>query len=355
MTKATHVRLMRGVVCLFAVALLTAGCGSDDSDDSAGDGPSGASGSTDGVPEELIEAAQEEGTVVFLTSLPQIVAERAAEAFEEEYDIGVEFLEISSNDLMQRYQTEASAGNISADLITVAGGDAFLTDAVEQEWIAPIQDLELPVLESGDFPDEFIAGDAATINILPWLIAYNADDLEEGDVAQTFEELGDPKFKGELNITDPSISDAHVQVWKVIRDTYGDEALEAVADNEPRYYDSSGPVFQALAAGEGSVTGPQVASAAKAVQDASAPIELVRPPVTTGVEQRLMITDPDVAAHPNAAKLFANWLMSEPGNVLTAGEDVVSIYDESGLPEGYESPPPFTEEEKQEIIDLLGA
>jgi iron(III) transport system substrate-binding protein len=348
-------RRLSVVVALFALVGVLTSCGGDDSDDKA-DTASTTTAAAGGGGDlaSLTSAAKEEGTVVWLTALPQEAAARAAAGFKSEYGIDVQFLEVSSNDLLQRYQSEASAGKISADLISVAGGSKFLPDAIAKGWVEGLDKAELPVLESGDFPDRFDFDETVTMSLLPWLIAYNSDKLDEADAPKTFEEMGDPSLKGEVNLADPASSDAYIELWKVVQTEYGDDALQAIAANGPRFYASSGPAYQALAAGEGSILGPAVASSAKKVQDAGAPVKLLTPPVTTGVEMQLMLTAPDKADHPNAAKLFANWLLTEDGNMATAGDDAVSVYDTEALPKGYESPPTFTDAEKAEIMQLLG-
>lgn len=305
----------------------------------------------------LIAAAKKEGSVSWMTALPQAAAARAAKGFEAQYGITVEFIEITGNELMQRYSTEAEAGTISADIINVAGGGGqltFLQNGIANGWLQSLEDAALPVVASGEFPEEFFRGGSATISVLPWLIAYNTDAFSAEEAPATFEEMGLPKYKDKLDVVNPAASDAYVQLWLVARKAYGDAAIKAVVANKPRFYDSSGPAFQALAAGEGSILGPAVASSAKAVQKAGAPVKLITPPITTGVEMQVMLTASNRAKSPNAAKLLANWLLTEEGNKIMTGDDTVSIYDTTKLPEGYVSPPTFTAAEKAEILALFG-
>lgn len=305
----------------------------------------------------LIAAAKEEGSVSWMTALPTAAAQRAADGFKAEYGITVEFIEITGNQLMQRYSTEAEAGSPSADIINVAGGGgqlAFLQDGIKKGWLQSLDEAALPIMTSGDFPADFDRGKSATISVLPWLIAYNSDSFSADEAPATFEEMGLPKYKDKLDIVDPAASDAYVQLWLVARKAYGQAAIKAIAANNPRFYDSSGPGFQALAAGEGGILGPAVASSAKAVQEAGAPVQLITPPITSGVEMQLMLTATDKAKSPNAAKLLANWLMTEEGNLILTGDDTVSIYDTAKLPAGYESPPAFTDAEKAEILAIFG-
>jgi ABC-type Fe3+ transport system substrate-binding protein len=62
----------------------------------------------------------------------------------------------------------------------------------------------------------------------------------------------------------------------------------------------------------------------------------------------------DKAPHPNAAKLFANWLLSKKGNLAATGDLAISPYAATGFPSEYVSMRPLTEEIKSHILSLMG-
>lgn len=69
----------------------------------------------------------------------------------------------------------------------------------------------------------------------------------------------------------------------------------------------------------------------------------------------LFLTDRSRAKHPNAARLFANYVLSAEGNkVVNDDPGGVTLYDTSRLPKEYRSPMPGTASRKDQIVKLLG-
>ena len=93
----------------------------------------------------------------------------------------------------------------------------------------------------------------------------------------------------------------------------------------------------------------------KGLQDRGAPLEVVTPPYTTGVEMQLILTSRGKARHPAAGRLLANYLLSPEGSaVLNDDPGTLSVYDTRGFPLEYRSPDPNSVERTQEIRRLLG-
>ena len=71
---------------------------------------------------------------------------------------------------------------------------------------------------------------------------------------------------------------------------------------------------------------------------------------------RGMLTHRAKAKHPNAARLFAHYVMSPDGNkIFNADPGSLSVYDTSGLPRQYESPKPNAIARRARFATLLGA
>ena len=84
------------------------------------------------------------------------------------------------------------------------------------------------------------------------VIAYNTDTLSENEVPDTIDAVTDPKWKGKIGIAPPNASfQAFVSAMRLER---GDVAtrnwLEAVKENEPRFYENNIAILEALAEGE---------------------------------------------------------------------------------------------------------
>jgi iron(III) transport system substrate-binding protein len=136
---------------------------------------------------------------------------------------------------------------------------------------------------------------------------------------------------------------------------YGEPFFAGLRAQSPRTYGSSVATIQALAAGEGSIALPTIEAAVMAFKVKGAPLEIMTPDATTGVEMQLILTARARAPHPNAARLFANYIMSREGNtVLNSDPGAVTMYDTTRLPKQYVSPRPDALAWKEQIYKLLG-
>lgn len=303
---------------------------------------------------ELIEAAQAEGTLTYFNDFPPAINDRIVAEFQAEYGITIQYLALNSALLIERYSAEASAGALSADVTSIAQTADFFDQAIDEGWAIPIQDAEIPALESGDYPEEFLQGDvSATVGIFPFLILYNEDSLDEDLVPESFEDLTDDKYKDQLVIVDPSTNNAFVGFYDVLRESYGDEWFEDVLANNPKFYPAASAGAQAMMAGEGLVMTPAAGAVAQALLDSGAPVGTVLPPITTGPQFNMLMTDPAIAQHPNAAKLFANWMLSRESNIQALGDLAYSPFDTERLPEGFVVMPTVTDSMRTSILRLL--
>lgn len=266
------------------------------------------------APAELVEAAQDEGIVVLYSANPVPGTEHLAEAFEEKYGITVERLALPAGTLMQRFASELDAGSFNADIIVGAGFDGLVTNEyIPNGWMIPIQEAGIPALEADEYPEGFLNESTATLAYNPWLIAYNTDLVDESDLPDSFEDLADPKYKDMVCIPNPQVAVAYIEVWDRMRESFGPEMLEGVGANNPKLYESAAAASSALGAGECAIAGPVTAVAVAALPD-RAPVDQVLPEVTTGTQMELGYLDPEKIAHPNAARLFAQYLLTPEGN-----------------------------------------
>ncbi|WP_173933964.1 extracellular solute-binding protein [Chelativorans sp. Marseille-P2723] len=275
-------------------------------------------------PAELVEAAKAEGMLVFYSANPVAGTEHLAEVFEEKYGITVQPLALPAGTLLQRFASELEADSFNADIILGATFDQVVTDDfVPKGWMVPIQEAGIPALEDGSYPQEFLNKSTATVAYNPWTMAYNSDLVQGDDVPTSFEALADPKYKDRVCIPNPEVALAYIEVWDRMRAEYGEEMLSGVAANNPKVFESAAAAASALAAGECVVAGP-VSGPAIAALPGRAPVVAFMPPVTTGTQMELGFINPEKIAHPNAAKLFAHYVLTPEGNEqqATVGDNI---------------------------------
>lgn len=314
-------------------------------------GGGGSAGSEGG---DLVEAAQNEGIVTWYVSIPDEPVQAAAAAFEEEYGIPVEVVRMGSPVLAQRYSTERDSGQSVGDLVTIPEAHV-LDEYLEKGWIR-----ELPadqVENMADWPEEALHKDAYfLVNSQPIGVAYNTDKLSASDV-ESWEDLLDPKLKGEIDTADPQSFLSWTELLRLLKEEYGEEFLEGLADNDIKKVDSAIPGTQQVAAGESLATFPSLPSVVNPLKESGAPVELAYLAPTTGVEQYTAVAEG--SPHPNAALLFANFLMSEKGQIaLNEGFGISPLGELEGTlpePEGYVTPDlSLALEEQDHLNELLG-
>lgn len=304
----------------------------------------------------LIKAAKADGEMTFYSSTPESVSKKGAEAFFAKYGVKANYLRFSSNPLLQRYSSEAEANNIAADAIVVLGGAVpFAEEGIKKGWIESISQAGLPVLKSGEFPARFNTGPTALIQISPWLIGYNTEKLKGADVPKDWADLLHPRFKGQMVIPNVRSTDAYTGFWSMILDKYGESYLIKLREQNFRQIGSGIPAVQSVGAGEAMLTLPTIAASVEESRTKGAPLAMVSPDRTTGSESHVILTARAKARHPNAARLFVNWVMTQEGNLaFNKDSGSIAVYDTTGLPKQYESPKPGTPEMRDRLVNLLG-
>ncbi len=297
----------------------------------------------------LVDAAKAENCLTLYGVPDEAALQAITDEFTARYGIPVAFTRLVSADLSQRFSTEAEAGAPASDVILLTHSP-FYASALEQGWLTPMAAADVPAL--ADFPADFLADDGATpiVQLVPSGIVFNP-----GLVAQPpadWSAYSDPAHRGELLFAEPASSPANLAFWHLMRETYGDEFLREVAANQPRWYNSAVPATQGVAAGEGALGFPGVRAIVRNLEASNAPVEMAVPSPTTGPE--IAIGRTAGGGCPNAAKLFANMLLSPEGNALLNDRtgDLSPFAPEAA---SFGRPAVVSEAEAQEIRTLLGA
>ena len=130
----------------------------------------------------------------------------------------VEFLSMSSGEVLARAKAEGKPG---ADIWFGGGLDAFMkakTDGLLENYISP---------NSSDVSNEYKDADGAWIAKGITVVGFIANNnvLEEKglEVPKSWEEIADPKYKGEVIMSNPAISGTNYAMVKGLLDMYGEE------------------------------------------------------------------------------------------------------------------------------------
>lgn len=298
---------------------------------------SSAAASADTSSADLVAAAKKEGSLLFYASVTETSAKALADAFGKKYGIDTQVLRITSTQLADRFSAEAAAGAPAADAILISR-TGFTTEADSKGYLVPLKDAGIPGYP-GELPKQFVKDDEGTAVVMVQAagIGYNTDLVKGADIPKSWDDLLDPKWKGKIGVADPKSSASYVAEWNTVAQGVGGDFLAKLGAQKLKSYASGAPAAQALAAGEIAFNPMTLSSLVKEPKSKGAPVDIVVPDTTSGAEVVLGIAAK--AKHPNAARLFAQYTLSQEGaKVLADAAGEISPYDASKLPKDYHSP-----------------
>lgn len=275
---------------------------------------------------EKIEAtAATEGQLNLYSSLPPLNTQRFIASFEKKYPkIKVSFITLISGTMFSRYTAEVESGVKQADLL-LSGSSALYQQ--RPELFQPLTTRNVPGLAK--FPANVRAKNESymVVMVTPHFITYNTRLVSAADLKahlRSWKDIADPFWRGKLAIVDP-MSTSTVMSWlRTLRGAYGDDWVRDVSKNNPRYVDGGTSGVQQVAAGAYFLAMPTASGHSTAIRSKGAPLALaeIEGPAH-GIESSVAM--PKQPVHPNAALLFANWLVT-PDAQDTNCPDQVPLY-----------------------------
>src|SRR5215218_2525824 len=152
--------------------------------------------------------AKSEGKVVWYTSTPLPQAQKIVNLFEKEHGIKVELFRSGGSAILRRFQQEADAGRIAADVLTTSDPAAAAMLARKGVFV-PFKPKDFDKIpEAAKDPNG--AYIAQRLNMMT--IYLREDKVPEADQPKTWDDLLNPKYKGKMVLTDPSFTALQVSV-----------------------------------------------------------------------------------------------------------------------------------------------
>ena len=268
----------------------------------------------------LIEGAKKEGQVVFYGSMEAVSSQRIVAAFEKKYPfVKVDATRIGSERMATRLAAEAQARKVRADVVQQSAFDFYgvLQKGLFESYFSPERSAFPP-----EYRDEkgFWMMPASTLNV----IAYNKKMVAVNDVPKSFWDLTEPRWKGQL------LMDDNESKWMAGMIQYYGEAksmdlLRKLAAQEIQFRTGHTLLQTLVAAGERAVVVVAFANGVDRLKKESAPIEWISAEPVIGLTFGLAVVKD--APHPNAARLFNDYLLSREGQeaIAAAGYHVPRI------------------------------
>ncbi len=264
----------------------------------------------------LVEAAKKEGKVVIYGSLESGIMDEIEKAFTKKYGIPIEYFRAASNKTLDRVLTEARVGRTLSDVVVTNSGPMMLLrkENIFAKYVSP---------ESGRYPDDVKDPDGLLSPIYRMVIVgilYNTRLVKPGEEPKSLEDLLTPRWQGKWVMPDPS-RHFTTGVWvRNLEQFYGKDWMAFVkkmADAKPIMVESFIPAAQKVMSGE-AWAGITYLKYVYIFGKDGAPLDYVRLPKMLADSHQLGIQAK--APHPNAARLFEDFLISREGMEILAKE-----------------------------------
>lgn len=281
--------------------------------------------------ENTLSKARAEGKVVILATYSPTVRQAVSEGFNKSTGITVEIITGRGGELSARLRMERQAGLYNAD-IYMGGANTQINLMKPLGALAPLRPaLFLPdVLDPNTwFQNKLMFMDKEEMifvhNAHPGAsreVAYHMQIIKEGEV-KSYHDLLDPKFKGKMNMQDPTIQ-GKGSYWfsNSVKNYKGMDLdfMKALVRQEPVIIQDKRLQIEWIAKGKHLVSILPDNSILQDFISAGVPLAFIMPeeavPVLTiGFGSLSLIDRPP---HPYAAKLFVNWILSREGQIAFA-------------------------------------
>lgn len=283
--------------------------------------------------EEVYEAAKSEGELV-IYGPGETLMQPVYDLFMQEYpEITVTTVTVFGAELDSRLQAEQASGGGQADLVHNGVPDSL---RYEQQGILD----ELTPIDAGEFPDDVVVGDHGWV--IPQKTAfgliYNTNATTAADVPETWGDLVNPDLKGELTTSDFTVSAACAAILTAAYEegVIDDGWLKSLKDDvDPLIFPGTIEATNAVVTGEATFQLCANYSVYQGAKAQGAPLGFAYS--TDGVYlEGFPYSQLTGAEHPNAAKLFATWILSDEAQAAIAQIGAVPTMPDAPKPAGLE-------------------
>lgn len=293
---------------------------------------------------KIIEAANQEGALSIYSATDAAAVSELLKGFEALYPkVKLEYADQNSTEMYNRFISEAAANTGTTDLMWSSAMDLqmkLVNDGYAQSYSSP---------ESKSIPDwANYKNEAFGTTAEPIVFAYNKRVVPAADVPKTHADLAKllaekpDAYKGKVTSYDPERSGVGflyiTQDVQANKNTW--DLVKAMGQTGVKLYTSSGAMIERLTSGEHTIGYNMIGSYVYERQHKDPEsLGIVLPSDYTIVMSRIAFI-PKGAKHPNAAKLFLDYLLSKQGQQAMQARymgsirtDLASANPTAGIPE----------------------
>ncbi|HLN86820.1 MAG TPA: extracellular solute-binding protein [Candidatus Limnocylindrales bacterium] len=258
-----------------------------------------------------IEGARKEGRVILYTNASGIAP--LIKRFEEKYPfLKVEQLRTGAPKLLNRILAEYKAGALKADLIETEGLTSYLMmkRGLYAKYVSP----ESKVLPAGAKDGD---GQWTNAHSNYKIVAYNSRFVLPAELPKSYEDLTQPKWQGKI-LMGSNNYEWFGNMVKILGEERGMSLMRRLNAQNLMLREGNSLILQLLLAGEGFVTIAANVDSVEELKAKGAPIDWL------GLEPTISRLHPialaRTAQHPNAAKLYIDFILSKEAQEIITKE-----------------------------------
>ena len=221
---------------------------------------------------------------------------------------------VQSQRLLVRFETESRAGKHTADIVRTTD---WYIDIFKKKGLL----LKYEPPERKNIPDELKDRDGfyTSLYMAVHALAYNTRLVPKNELPRSYDDLLEPKWKGKMGVEDAAYV-WFVNVLKMKGEKQGIEYMRRLARQDVSLRASTTLLTNLVAAGEMPLAIDLYADDVERTKKAGAPLDwvafdpMIVHTIAGGINKN--------APHPNASKLFMDFLLSEDGQRLYLSHNV---------------------------------
>jgi iron(III) transport system substrate-binding protein len=267
---------------------------------------------------EVIEGGRKEGQLVFYSGMPIPDAQAILSALEKKYPfIKTTFYRATGSALVSRIQTEQRAGTHIWDVMNSTGFEPYAL--LEQGYFAKYDSAERKNFPEGHKDND---GMWATMYTTPMVVSYNSQLVAPADLPKDYVDLLSPKWKGRLGM-DSSDLEWYANLRKIWGAEKARSFLEGLKKQDVRFAQGRTMLTGLLSGGEIALLVNNFLQNVIEAKRKGSPVEFVAlDPVVSAAG---LVGINKLAPHPNAARLFVDFVLSREGQELIVKTDRSSV------------------------------
>ena len=271
--------------------------------------------------DETLAAAKKEGKVVVAAPPDAEVRNALPAAFEARFGIKMEYLSGRGSDQANKLRRERGAGAYTVDAV-VAGNQTMFSVLYAEKMLAPLKpELILPEVTDGKywhrgslwFADPEQKYILRIFNTVREAFIINTKEVDESKLRK-YNDLLDPKWKGKISFLDPSMAGTGANQAALLYKLFGEGFVRKLfVDQKPMISRERRQLTDAVLRGSHPITFGAEDGEIERLAAEGQPVKAVfsledLPGVISGGNMVALL---DQAPHPNAARVFVNWMASK--------------------------------------------